>query len=79
MADMVFSNSGEKTSMGHFKDIEIGFINTHTPSPSPVWQTKFSLRHSSFLDTLLMIFYGSCSKIERVPCQGRTIETKTYV
>ena len=27
MADMLFSNKGEKVSMGYFKEFEIGFIN----------------------------------------------------
>ena len=32
-ADMLFSNRGEKVSMGHFKEIEIGFINLF----GPIW------------------------------------------
>ena len=30
-AGMLFLNRGEKVSMGHFKDIDVGFINIFVP------------------------------------------------
>lgn len=62
---MLFSNTEEKVSMGHLKEIKSGLTNRicPPPSPSPVWLTNPAYGHFSFSNKTLMIVYDLSKKI----------------
>ena len=64
-----FPNRGGKVSMGHFKEIEIGFINTSPPPiPIPGVAIKSYLQNFLFfVNKRLMSFYGLYWKGEKSP------------
>ena len=50
-ADILFSNRGEKVSMGHYKEVEIGCIN----EKQSIWGPSLLLGRTSFSDMLEVV------------------------
>ena len=82
----LLSNRGENVSMGHFKDIEIGYKNiifqkllSPPLSPSKVWQQIPLTATFLFLSTCLVISsYSYLKKWKQILPGGPTIWNKTY-